>query len=210
MEQLNVLQKIAIFLLLLDNKKVSEILNHFDQKEIVILTEEMLKIDFKLLNNFEKILKEFLQISQIYHVYNFKNFNQVSSLLKHSLGDKKSEKILTFYQLKNIFMNKIFYLNTFDSMKIFLAIQHEPISIISIILIYLNKKLSLKIFFLFHEKKRIKIFENIQQFSGIEKFGLSMLNKILDDIFKKFNVISTVDSGKKYALKFIDSFKKKK
>ncbi|WP_342270826.1 hypothetical protein [Buchnera aphidicola] len=210
MEQLNVLQKIAIFLLLLDNKKVSEILNHFDQKEIVILTEEMLKIDSKLLNNFEKILKEFLQISQIYHVYNFKNFNQVSSLLKHSLGDKKSEKILTFYQLKNIFMNKIFYLNTFDSMKIFLAIQHEPISIISIILIYLNKKLSLKIFFLFHEKKRIKIFENIQQFSGIEKFGLSMLNKILDDIFKKFNVISTLDSGKKYALKFIDSFKKKK
>ncbi|WP_343126583.1 hypothetical protein [Buchnera aphidicola] len=189
MEKIKIIQKIAIFLLSLNKRKIIEVLKFLDKKEIIIFSEEMFKIDKKLLKNSNNILKEFLEVYKFYFSHKFQNFDQVMLLLKNSIVKNKDQNVIKKPQIKYKFLNKILFLNTLKSFDIFNFLKNESSMIISIFLIYLKKKKSLKIFFLFKKKKRLKIFKNIKNFTGIKKFGFFILNRILKDKFKKFNFI---------------------
>lgn len=189
---LNGIKKSALLLLCINSNEITDILKLFTKSEIEILIEAMFSLNNKELSLIENVIdeyKEFLK-QKDYIVKNIKN--RMTDALQKVLGKEKSKSILKKSLIKYNFLNNIEYLNSFSAEYLFSIFKKEHNQVISVILIYLKKKLSIQIFLLFSASDQKDILNRCSIFKGIDILGIIELNNLIKKIkvLKKFCFIS--------------------
>ncbi|ABJ90523.1 FliG C-terminal domain-containing protein [Buchnera aphidicola] len=184
---LNGIQKSVLLLFCIDTKEIIHVLKNFKKSEISILINAIISFDIQLIRYSNNIIYEYYNILKKNRMYTFNFKKYIISILENVKNLDISKKLLKNFSIKNIFLNNISLLELLGSKNIFFLIKKENFSIISSLLLYMNNKIFLSILLFFNTHDRLKILTRMINFTGLNYFGFTELNKIVIFFLYKCN-----------------------
>ncbi|WP_075431675.1 FliG C-terminal domain-containing protein [Buchnera aphidicola] len=183
---LNGIQRSALLLMSINIDEAAKTLEFFSDKEISQLIQAMISFDLTVYYDTSEIIKNFYQYLNQSKLSSFDITNNISQLVKKSLGDKKSSIVLQECLLKKSIQKKIIFLETLDVHEIFLLVKNEHKQIITVLLTYFSKSVSAKLLLLFDIIEQSNFLLDIENFIPLTTHGLLEFNQILAYLLKKY------------------------
>jgi flagellar motor switch protein FliG len=178
-QELNGVERAAVFLLTLGEDRASEVLKHMGPKEVQKLGVAMAGLSNVSKNQVGNVLSEFMAIAEDQTALGVGNDDYIRNVLVNALGNDKASGVID-----RILFGKnskgLEQLKWMDSRQIAELIRLEHPQIVAIILSYLDNDQSAEILALFPQNIRLNIMMRVASLDGIQPSALSELNDIME------------------------------
>lgn len=178
-QELNGVERAAVFLLTLGEDRASEVLKHMGPKEVQKLGVAMAGLSNVSKHQVGNVMSEFMAIAEDQTALGVGNDDYIRKVLVNALGNDKAtgviDRILFGKNSKGLEQ-----LKWMDSRQIAELIRLEHPQIVAIILSYLDNDQSAEILALFPQNIRLNIMMRVASLDGIQPSALSELNDIME------------------------------
>ena len=193
-QDLNGVERAAVFLLTLGEDRASEVLKHMGPKEVQKLGAAMAGLSNVSKNQVSDVMSEFMTIAEDQTALGVGNDDYIRNVLVNALGSDKAtgviDRILFGKNSKGLEQ-----LKWMDSRQIAELVRLEHPQIIAIILAYLDNDQAAEVLAAFPENIRLNIMMRVASLDGIQPSALSELNDIMEKQFAGDNASNVKSSS---------------